>query len=147
MYCVNCGKELPDNANFCGMCGAKVNKTTNYSEDKTIHKTTNYVEDKIIHKARVTFVCLGYGDITLTTRALIWNKSATSYIAFGALNSLTNDHVLIPFENIAKVGTYTYLPGGGIVLLLKDGKEQKIAFKWKKDFNIVYEYLRKNIMM
>ena len=24
MYCINCGKELPDDANFCSNCGAKV---------------------------------------------------------------------------------------------------------------------------
>ena len=42
---------------------------------------------------------------------------------------------------IGKVGTYTYFPGGGLVVTTKTGKEYKIAFKHKKDFNVVYPYL------
>lgn len=26
MYCMNCGKELPDEAKFCVNCGAKISK-------------------------------------------------------------------------------------------------------------------------
>ena len=102
----------------------------------------NYVENGIIHKARVTLVMHGYGDLLLTDKALIWNKSATNYLAFGVLGAISDDHILLPFENVSKVGTYTYLPGGGITLLMKDGKQHKIAFKKKKDFNVVYAYLK-----
>jgi hypothetical protein len=101
----------------------------------------DYTGNGIIHTARVTLVKYGYGDLSLTDKALFWNKSATSYLAFGVMATATDNHVLIPLENISKVGTYTYIPGGGIVLLLKDGKEHKIAFKKKSDFNIIYEYL------
>ena len=105
----------------------------------------DYIGNGIIHTARVTLVTCGYGDLSLTNKAVFWNKSATSYLAFGALAATTDDHILIPFENISKVGTYTYIPGGGITLLLKDGKQYKIAFKKKKDFNFVYEYLKNEI--
>jgi hypothetical protein len=98
-----------------------------------------------IIKARVTLVFKGYGDLTLTDVALIWNKSATSFLAFGAMNALTDDHLLIPLSDIARVGTYTYFPGGGLIVTRKDGKEYKIAFKKKKDFNVVYKYLTDNI--
>jgi hypothetical protein len=94
-----------------------------------------------IIKARVTLVFTGYGDLTLTDKALIWNKSASSFLAFGALNVLTDNHMMIPLSEIARVGTYTYIPGGGLVITKKDGKEYKIAFKKKKDFNVVYDYL------
>lgn len=102
----------------------------------------DYVSNGIIHTARVTLVKVGYGDLSLTDKALFWNKSATSYLAFGVMAATTDNHILIPFENIATIGTYTYFPGGGIVLLLKDGKQYKIAFKKKKDFNFIYEYLK-----
>jgi hypothetical protein len=105
----------------------------------------NYVENGVIHKARVTLVQYGYGDLSLTDKALFWNKSATSLLAFGALGAVTDNHILFPFEEMAKVGTYTYLPGGGITLLMKDGREHKIAFKKKKDFSIIYDYLTKVI--
>lgn len=77
----------------------------------------------------------------MTDAALIWNKSASSFVAFGATNALTDNHLMIPLVDIAKVGTYTYFPGGGLVVTKKDGKEYKIAFKKKKDFKVVYEYL------
>ena len=98
-----------------------------------------------IIKARVTLVLTGYGDLTLTDAALIWNKSASSFLAFGVANTLTDDHLMIPLTDIARVGTYTYFPGGGLVVTKKDGKEYKIAFKKKKDFKVVYDYLTNHI--
>ena len=100
----------------------------------------NYV-NSVIHKARVTLVFRGYGDLVLTDKALFWNKSVTSYLTFGVFNALTEDHMMIPLEDIARVGTYTYYPGGGLVITRKDGKEYKIAFKKKADFNIIYGHL------
>ena len=101
----------------------------------------NYVGNGIIHTARVTLVKYGYGDLSLTDKAVFWNKSATTYVALGVMGAISDDHILIPFENIASVGTYTYFPGGGLVLLLKDGMQHKIAFKKKKDFKVFYDYL------
>lgn len=60
-----------------------------------------------IIKAKVTLVFRGYGYLTLTDKALFWNKSATSYLAFGALNAMTDNHLYIPLDDISKVGTYT----------------------------------------
>ncbi len=104
----------------------------------------NELGNEII-KAKVTLVFRGYGYLTLTDKALFWNKSATSYLVFGALNSLTDNHVIIPLEDIAKIGTYTYFPGGGLVLLTNQGQEYKVAFKRKKDFNVVYNYLLEKV--
>lgn len=94
-----------------------------------------------IIKAKVTLVFRGYGWLTLTDKALYWNKSATSYLVFGALNAASEGHLYIPHDEIAKVGTYTYFPGGGLVITTNQGQEFKIAFKHKKDFKVVYDYL------
>jgi hypothetical protein len=94
-----------------------------------------------IIKAKVTLVFRGYGYLTLTDKALFWNKSATSYLAFGALNAMTDNHLYIPLDDISKVGTYTYFPGGGLVVTTNQGEEFKVAFKHKKDFKVVYDYL------
>lgn len=95
-----------------------------------------------IIKARVTLVFTGYGDLTVTDTAVIWNKSATSFLTFGILNAATQNHLMIPLSDISRVGTYTYV-SGGLVLYLKNGKEYKIGFKKKKDFKITYDYLCK----
>ena len=105
----------------------------------------NAMGSTTIIKARVTLVFAGYGDLTLTDAALIWNKSASSFLAFGALNALSASHLMMPLTDIARVGTYTYFPGGGLVVTKKDGKEYKIAFKKKKDFNVIYDYLTSHI--
>ena len=97
--------------------------------------------NKTIAKARVTYVFNGYGDLTLTDEGLIWNKSATSFLAFGALNTLTTNHVTIPLSGISGVGTYTYFPGGGLLVTTKAGMEHKFSFKRKKDFKVIYDYL------
>ena len=96
---------------------------------------------QVIVKTRVTFVFRGYGDLMLTDAALIWNKSATSYLAFGTMNAITDDHVMIPLESISLFEKYTYLPGGGLRILNKEGKEYKFSFKHKKDFKVIWDYL------
>lgn len=101
----------------------------------------NELGNEIISKVKVTLVFTGYGYLTLTDKLLYWNKSATSYLAFGVMNAATSDHLCISIDNIAKVGTYTYFPGGGLVVTTKEGKEYKIAFKHKKEFNVVHDYL------
>ena len=96
---------------------------------------------KTIIKTRVTYVLNGYGDLTLTDVALIWNKSATTFLAFGIMGAATDNHLMIPLEDISRVSTYTYYPGGGLMVVTKSGQEHKFSFKHKKDFKIVYEYL------
>ena len=45
--CPNCGKELKDNANFCGECGTIVSPV---SEEKEIGEQIKKVNDKNIQK-------------------------------------------------------------------------------------------------
>ena len=99
----------------------------------------------VIHKARVTYVMVGYGDLVITDCFLSWNKSATSYLVFGAANAMTDNHLCVAFSEIVSIEKYTYFPGGGLSLMDIKGKIYKFSFKRKKDFKIVYEYLTKHI--
>lgn len=101
--------------------------------------------NQTIITARVTFVFRGYGDLTLTDAALVWNKSATSFLMFGVLNAMTDNHVMIPLDEIAEVGKYTYFPGGGLAITKKDGEKLKFSFKKKREFKVIYEYLTEHI--
>ena len=89
---------------------------------------------EILYKAKVTFVKKGYGNLLLTNRALRFEEA--TFLDLDLANS-----ILIPFESILSVGTYTYLSGGGLKIDLKNGKQYKIAFNSKKNFNLFYEYL------
>ena len=91
--------------------------------------------------ARVTYVLTGYGDLTLTDKALYWNKSATSFLAFGAANAMTENHFCLPLSEIADIDSYAYLPGGGLSVKDTKGKVYKFSFKRRKDFKVIYEYL------
>lgn len=98
-----------------------------------------------IATARVTYVMTGYGDLTLTDEALYWNKSATSFLAFGAVNAMTDSHFYLPLSEIKKVETYTYLPGGGLSVTDNRGKLYKFSFKHRKEHKIIYNYLTAHI--
>ena len=104
------------------------------------------MKNEIIAKATVTFVFRGYGILSLTEKNLSWNKKATSLIAFGIINLATENNFSIPFSDIERIETYTYIPGGGICVIDKAGKEYKFSFKKKKDFNVCYEYLKNRIL-
>lgn len=97
--------------------------------------------ERIIATARVTYVLRGYGDLTLTESALYWNKSATSFLAFGAMNAMTSSHIYLSFADISQIGTYTYFPGGGLMVIDNRGEVYKFSFKRKKDFNVIFSYL------
>lgn len=40
MYCINCGKHLPENANFCSFCGTAINSAANNVGGEKSHKET-----------------------------------------------------------------------------------------------------------
>lgn len=92
--------------------------------------------------ARVTFVMVGYGDLTLTDESLYWNKSATSLLTFGAGNAMTDNHFNLPLSEIINIETYTYFPGGGLSVTDNKGKVYKFSFKHKKELKIMFEYLK-----
>lgn len=97
---------------------------------------------QVIAKTRAIFVFHrygGYGDLTLTDTALIWNKPAPSHLTFGAMAPDT----MIPLESIMFFDKYTFFPGGGLRVVNEEGKAFKFSFKHKKDFNIIWNYLQK----
>ena len=89
----------------------------------------NELGKEIVSQAKVTLVFTGYGFLTVTEKAVIWNKSASSYFAFGLAAVATKDHL------------YTYFPGGGLVLTTDEGRTYKVAFKKRADFTAAYNYL------
>lgn len=96
---------------------------------------------KTICTTRVTYVMTGYGDLTLTDEALYWNKSASSFLVFGAVNAMTDSHFYLPLSDIASVSSYIYFPGGGLCITDVRGKLYKFSFKKKKDFVVIHDYL------
>ena len=96
-----------------------------------------------IISTKVTFVKKGYGVLTLSDKDLTWKKSMSSVFAFGIFGAATDNDVYIPLSDIVKVGSYTYVGGGGLIVYLSSGQTYRIAFKSKKDFKTVFEYLSK----
>ena len=103
------------------------------------------MKNQIIAKATVTFVFRGYGVLSHNVETLSWNKKASSFVAFGAINLLTDNNFSIPIQEIGHVETYTYIPGGGLKIINKKGMEYKFSFKKKKDFEYFYNYLKEKM--
>ena len=101
----------------------------------------NELGAEILSNAKVTLVFTGYGFLTVTDKALFWNKSATSYLAFGLAATTTDNHLYLPLSDIAKIDKYTYFPGGGLAITTNKGQLYKISFKHKKDFAVAFDYL------
>ena len=97
----------------------------------------------IIVSTKVTLVKTGYGILTLTDQDLTWKKSASTVLAFGFLGAATANDLRIPLSQISKIDKYTYIGGGGLILYLDDNRIYRIAFKSKKDFQTVFDYLSK----
>ncbi len=133
MFCVNCGTKLADGARFCQGCGKPI---------ETLVQPQAPQQQTILLRARVTMVQHGYGDLILTEQVLSWNKAGTTYVMFGVLGALTDDHVSVALSDIISVETYTYIGSGGIKILDKAGRELKISFKTKKDFQEFYDRLK-----
>lgn len=102
----------------------------------------NELGNEILSKVKATLVFHGMGRLTLTDKCLIWNKSASAFLAFGIFAAMSDNHVMIPISDMAKIGTYTFITGG-LVVTTNTGKEYKIGFNHKKDFRVVYDYLNK----
>ena len=46
MFCPNCGKQIPDNANFCEFCGARLNNNNNLANNENnIYNHSYYKND------------------------------------------------------------------------------------------------------
>lgn len=94
-----------------------------------------------ICECKAICVFRGNGVLLLTDTVLAWNKSASSYLLFGAMAAATENTVSIPLEDISFVEKYTFLEGGGMKVTTKRGEVIKFSIKTKKAFNTVYEYV------
>lgn len=95
-------------------------------------------------KAKVTLVMTGFGELTLTDTTLVWQKTLRHFLAFGVFGGMSDNQLVIPITDIASIGTYKYV-GGGLVVMLKDGRKYKIGFKKKPAFNLFYHQLSEMI--
>lgn len=79
MFCSNCGKELPDESEFCGYCGSNLKgKTKNKgdNQDKVITKKDNseiiaLIVIGIILLSIVVFVFVKYWKVISTILSII----------------------------------------------------------------------------
>lgn len=84
----------------------------------------------------------GNGKLTLTDSNLAWNKTAASFILFGASAALTDNFINIPLEDIDGIEKYTFLEGGGLKVTTKSGEIIKFSIKPKKAFILVFDYIQ-----
>ncbi len=96
---------------------------------------------QLLLKTNATLVFAGLGYLTLTTNSLIWSKSPANFLAFGVFGTMTRDGLCIPFEMIQRIDNYTYVGGGGLVVVTRDGQTHKFSIGSRQDFDYIYSYL------
>ena len=138
MFCVKCGKELSEGANFCPNCGAAVqgvaeSSSTNDSEIVIKEGVCNRIKSKL-------FVQNGHG--MLTNKRFIYSKhSFAKMFAIGALVNLTKGSYEfdIPVSDITGLRDGRQGVSKTIVLSTKSGQDYEFYFtdreRWIIEFN------------
>lgn len=66
MFCSNCGKEIPDDAEFCSFCGASMQNEQDESEPEVIEETKKSIP-ALVHVACVLFLLIA------VVLGMVWN--------------------------------------------------------------------------
>ncbi|MFV0552935.1 MAG: hypothetical protein ACK5L6_13595 [Anaerorhabdus sp.] len=83
----------------------------------------------------------GDGTLVITDECLYWNKSGSSYLKFGLINTMTDKHIHCSYENIGTVVLKKGLGRDGVIITTKQGEQLDFYFKKKLEAKEVYEYL------
>lgn len=93
MYCNKCGKKINDNANFCSVCGAKVETLENQEKintvevDKKVNENNKINFDNLFIKVVIGVVLVFIVEvITIKLVVLKYEVKANSYNQFNKYN-------------------------------------------------------------
>lgn len=60
MFCVNCGKEISNDAKFCPSCGEQIGNSQNVSQDQYVKEDINIDKNKLLFQVTPTFLWSKY---------------------------------------------------------------------------------------
>lgn len=83
MFCSNCGKEIPDDAEFCSFCGASMQNEQDESEPEVIEETKKSIP-ALVHVACVLFLLIA------VVLGMVWN-------AVGVVRSVLSEENVTAF--------------------------------------------------
>lgn len=125
MFCRNCGKEIPNNTNFCNYCGAAQNNSSSqnmqanhqvYGEQSTVHsQPVNTAPHPQSSKESSTKKKVGIVLVCLQIVMLIYGISSGTILAM----FLSGPAGIFEFLGYCILGII------GIVLIYKDSKKEK----------------------
>lgn len=134
MYCTNCGTEMNEGTKFCQNCGANV--TENNTQEK----------ESIVLECKGSLQGGGVGKIVLTNKNIIWTKSkGVNFLMGGVMSLVTKGDTAVDLNQIMSVDTYLFLGGGGLKLVLSNGKTCKFGFNSTKDRDTAMEYIKNKL--
>lgn len=122
MYCPQCGKELPDGAQFCSFCGASVNGTgtgprPTSPAGEVFHGLGAYLRAYLASPVRATRDTLAKKDVTTPLVLLGIQLIACILMAFGPcakLSLMSGGYLNLPFT----LWFFGGLLGGAICIIL-----------------------------
>ncbi len=83
----------------------------------------------------------GDGILVVTDECVYWNKSGDSYLKFGLINTMTDNHIHCSFDNVHKIIYKKGLGRDGIIITSRVGEEFDFYFKKKSEAKEIFKYL------
>ena len=96
MYCPKCGKEIPDNSKYCGVCGAKIEQI---DSEKNVKNEENKIDINIKNKSVLKHCLPIVGVLVIAIIIIIGvknlflkssDKNAYVYLSNGTYELVTN---------------------------------------------------------
>lgn len=125
---------MAEGAKFCSNCGTNV--AENIAQEK----------ESVVLECKGRLQGGGVGKIILTNKHIIWSKSkGANFLMVGVLSLVTKGDTSVPLNQIISVDTYLFLGGGGLKLVLNNGKTYKFGFNSSKDRDVAMEYIKNKL--
>ena len=152
MYCVHCGKEIPDNAEFCSYCGKSQihNRESKQSTDIN-NKTVNVERRGKIAKLPIVIATVAVIAIAIAVTVFVSTRGDSDNSSKDANSTHAESGYDVPLSDIslydkngiiitAKGFDYVGEIGGALYIEIQNNSSQKIGVRASDEFKINDQY-------
>lgn len=142
MFCIKCGQQLPDDANFCAACGNKVFRSTPLSptiSNVEYDSVANKAEDIIINDEMQSLNVHHAGDVVREKAEFIGESNTYSNDDYNVSDRITPSSIAVNRGKYTKIEPYSE----GLAAVERGGKWGFIDENGKEIIPIIYDSVQK----
>lgn len=142
MFCIKCGQQLPDDANFCAACGNKVFRSTPLSptiSNVEYDSVANKAEDIIINDEMQSLNVHYAGDVVREKAEFIGESNTYSNDDYNVSDRITPSSIAVNRGKYTKIEPYSE----GLAAVERGGKWGFIDENGKEIIPIIYDSVQK----